>query len=417
MPIRKCSKCGLKVLVDAVEGDDASFACRRCTGAPSAAPAAAPPAPAPPLTAKKNTAKVECPACHAPFSAAVPTRPAKGVCPLCKKDLVLLPDATIQLFESFNLSTWKIRQSMGKESAAEPFPEPAVAPPGGEPDLSDLGGQSILDLGGLGGETMSQPVSESVPAGAAAEPPEIGDQTIFNLGGTAMSSAPRESPSGFKPEGLGSATPKAPQTTRRPATKVVTPAKAAAHEMETPLDVEIPPPADAAPPAPVPSKAERLAGLSQRSGALHRRPVSDSATEEEELPKSSPVKVALAAMLLVLPLAAGAFLASRKDEATSKFLNQVNETTEKGFKKLHTIVWGEPPAPPEPPPSLPPAPADPAPEPSTPPKLEEPPTPKPEEKPKPPEEKKPAEEPPSGQPPKEETPPPPEEGNSDGQGS
>jgi len=40
--------------------------------------------------------RLSCPSCKGNFTGRLPARAAKGLCPLCKKDLVLLPDGKIQ---------------------------------------------------------------------------------------------------------------------------------------------------------------------------------------------------------------------------------------------------------------------------------------------------------------------------------
>ena len=40
--------------------------------------------------------RLSCPSCKGNFTGRLPARAAKGLCPICKKDLVLLPDGKIQ---------------------------------------------------------------------------------------------------------------------------------------------------------------------------------------------------------------------------------------------------------------------------------------------------------------------------------
>ena len=111
MPIRLCQKCGLKVLVDESQTASATFYCQRCTialknqeaQALAAAPApAAPSAPAPPP--KPATVRVLCPYCKASFNGRVPQRPARGACPVCQTELILLPTGEIRPAAGFDPS-------------------------------------------------------------------------------------------------------------------------------------------------------------------------------------------------------------------------------------------------------------------------------------------------------------------------
>src|SRR5919198_1129045 len=115
MPIRHCQKCGLKVLIDESQAGTNPFYCQRCTTAmkgqegaaapvapkPVPAPAAAssrsdPAAPSVPGAAKAATVRVLCPYCKASFNGRVPQKPARGSCPVCQKELILLPNGDIK---------------------------------------------------------------------------------------------------------------------------------------------------------------------------------------------------------------------------------------------------------------------------------------------------------------------------------
>ena len=82
MPIRHCQKCGLRVLIDESQSTRNPFFCQRCAasekeeGSKATATAEAP--------AAKSTGpvKVACPYCKASFTGKVPTKPAKGACPV-----------------------------------------------------------------------------------------------------------------------------------------------------------------------------------------------------------------------------------------------------------------------------------------------------------------------------------------------
>src|SRR6185503_6635898 len=135
MPIRLCQKCGLKVLIDESQAGTNPFYCQRCTtamkgqegAAPSAAPAKSVPAPsmagrsdpaAPsvPGAAKAATVRVLCPYCKASFTGRVPQKPARGSCPVCQKELILLPNGDIKPAAGFDLGQY---QTEGAAAAPE----------------------------------------------------------------------------------------------------------------------------------------------------------------------------------------------------------------------------------------------------------------------------------------------------------
>src|SRR5262245_27933390 len=154
MPIRLCQKCGLKVLIDESQAGTNPFYCQRCTtamkgqegAAPSpAAPAAKNPTPSPVMSgrsdpaapsvgaAKPATVRVLCPYCKASFNGRVPQKPARGSCPVCQKELILLPNGDIKPAAGFDLATYQADQASAPPSApdsgAEPDLEPAAEPP------------------------------------------------------------------------------------------------------------------------------------------------------------------------------------------------------------------------------------------------------------------------------------------------
>src|SRR5258705_1294450 len=118
MPIKSCTRCGLKVLVDASQAASDTYLCPRCVSEAKGSGAA----PKPVGSAKRSSVKVACPYCGASFSGSIPSRPAKGGCPVCQKELVLLPDGTIQAAPSFNLNAWQKEREAKKPDARQPAP-------------------------------------------------------------------------------------------------------------------------------------------------------------------------------------------------------------------------------------------------------------------------------------------------------
>src|SRR5204862_6033466 len=151
MPIRLCQKCGLKVLIDESQAGTNPFYCQRCTTAmkgqenaapgPGSLPPANNPTPSPVMgnrsepagpvvgAAKSATVRVLCPYCKASFNGRVPQKPARGSCPVCQKELILLPNGDIKPAAGFDLNSWQSDQAGGTAPAAEPVADAPAAPP------------------------------------------------------------------------------------------------------------------------------------------------------------------------------------------------------------------------------------------------------------------------------------------------
>lgn len=97
MPIRHCEKCGLKVLIDESQLTSNPFYCQRCAALlESGTKKVEEEEPAEVEPAKSGPLKLVCPYCKATFSGRAPGKPAKGNCPVCRKELVLLPNGEIK---------------------------------------------------------------------------------------------------------------------------------------------------------------------------------------------------------------------------------------------------------------------------------------------------------------------------------
>jgi hypothetical protein len=185
MPIKSCTRCGLKVLVDAQAAATDNFLCTRC--APDAKPA---PASRPAGGGKRPTVKVTCPYCGASFSGSIPSRPAKGGCPVCQKELVLLPDGTIQAAASFNLTSWQKEKKTASNPPSAPAPGPVEAAPEMPSTPDPLGGSTILDMGGPPAGTPPAPLP-TIDDQTIAIPGGVGDQTSLGMGSGGMESPPQ----------------------------------------------------------------------------------------------------------------------------------------------------------------------------------------------------------------------------------
>lgn len=148
MPIRLCEKCGLKVLIDETQTIASPFMCQRCASLPAGDTARAddPPPPSSPSQAKGGPLKLVCPYCKGTFSGRVPSKPAKGSCPVCRKELILLPNGTIQQAAAFDASKTiadseptvddqmaAAQHAIEKARAAKEEPKPAPKPPPPKP--------------------------------------------------------------------------------------------------------------------------------------------------------------------------------------------------------------------------------------------------------------------------------------------
>src|SRR5678809_1403295 len=143
MPIRLCQKCGLKVLIDESQAGTNPFYCQRCTTAMKGqenAPSPKNPTPSPvmsraeaassPGAAKAATVRVLCPYCKASFNGRVPQKPARGSCPVCQKELILLPNGDIKPSAGFDLNSWQSDKASGTAVTAPSVEaEPALPAP------------------------------------------------------------------------------------------------------------------------------------------------------------------------------------------------------------------------------------------------------------------------------------------------
>src|SRR4029077_19277947 len=74
-----------------------------------------------PGAAKAATVRVLCPYCKASFNGRVPQKPARGSCPVCQKELILLPNGDIKPAAGFDLGSYA-----GESGAAKGGDAPAI---------------------------------------------------------------------------------------------------------------------------------------------------------------------------------------------------------------------------------------------------------------------------------------------------
>ena len=389
MPIRLCQKCGLKVLIDESQAGTNPFYCQRCTtamkGQENAAPAPRNPTPSPVASrsdaassagaAKAATVRVLCPYCKASFNGRVPQKPARGSCPVCQKELILLPNGDIKPAAGFDLGSYASDSPKGgdapaaalepaapempkesgtrllvKKYAADPAaaakPEPArpaarrpdpldtpspVAPPA-ETETSDesnpLPGwldDTKAPVSG-GSDDMVKPQPDTDMAIDAIDPPvgDVEDRTIK------VEDEPPPPPAPLRARSPIAA--KMPSVAPgRPPTAVAAP--------PPPAEPEV----DLLPPDPPKKPAPRFGSSGTRRSPVGAAPAPASAAVGGEETSSGRVFVAL--ILALIPIAACAGLLSSRDKLKQELIAKAGARFVKGFGVLHNRMFPPPPPP------------------------------------------------------------------------
>jgi len=387
MPIRLCQKCGLKVLIDESQAGTNPFYCQRCTTAMKGQEnAPAPPAPrnatpspvanmsgrsdpaAPsvPSAAKAATVRVLCPYCKASFNGRVPQKPARGSCPVCQKELILLPNGDIKPAAGFDLGQYQNEPAGAKGS------EPMA------PEVKESGTRLLVKK-----YAAEQPSSAGRPAAKNEE--------------TDASEEAGALPGWLDDSAQGGA-PVKPQPDTDVAIDVVEPPRAEEPEAPpTPIEEQAPPPVRAR--SPIVAKMQTMSS-GKPPTAIVPAPESSPSPEVDLLPDEpapkpralgrvpsgerkapGPVpaaaapgetgsgKVFLALILALLPIAAGAGLLSQRDQLKQEIVKKIGARFVAGFAKLDQKLFPPPPPPkpkveekapePEPPPKEEPPKADP----------------------------------------------------------
>ena len=381
MPIRHCQKCGLKVLIDDSQSAINPFYCQRCTTAmknsgeeaPVAAAASAP-APAARQSAsaveKPATVKVLCPYCKASFNGRVPQKPARGACPVCQKELILLPTGGIRAAAGFDATQWQAEQaaaaSSTKESGTktlvkkyaaepaaaksdpgtrvltppEPVPEPAAAAPAetetADTDSGPGGLPSWLDDNQA--PPAAEPAEKTEPDLAPASAGGGGEEGFAGQAELPSWLDDSQAPKPAEPEPVAADAGAYDPTIRvQPdeASQRTPPPKAAASRKAA-----TPPP----PPPPAPTgKPARSAVV--RKGAAARR-TGRHAQPQAAAKATGLGTVLLAYLLLVTPIVACPFLLKQKDTFAHAALDKLGARFQRGFNRIYD-KWFKP-APPTP---------------------------------------------------------------------
>ena len=376
MPIRHCQKCSLKVLIDDAQASVTPFYCQRCTAAlqggapvpaPAAAPAAARRASSPQLTpvpataavavasepsSKPGSVKVFCPYCKASFNGRIPSKPARGSCPLCQKDLILLPTGDIRPAADFDLAGWQSEQQgapsvkSAKESGTVAMVKKFAADPAAQTSSKAEAGKRAL-------ERKIEP-----PAPVPAEETQTSEDGV-------------ELPSWLDDESKRVGQKSSPPVVPAAETDV---AEAVRLEDLDPAPPPPPPPPPAPKRSPPPRPATALAvpaaepeerpAVSVRKGTARREKTERRPAELAEVGASQGAgKFILALLLTFLPVGACPVLLSSKDKLEEKLLKPMGERFTRGFRaldaKLFPVEVAAPP-PAKPPPAPAPEPEAPA---------------------------------------------------------
>jgi hypothetical protein len=391
MPIRLCQKCGLKVLIDESQAGTNPFYCQRCTTAmkgQEVAPAPGPltpprnPTPSPVMgsksepavpsvgAAKAATVRVLCPYCKASFNGRVPQKPARGSCPVCQKELILLPNGDIKPSAGFDLNSWQSDKPSGSAPAApsveaEPaLPAPkesntrvlvkkyAATPPAAkrpEPPAETDVNEGAAALPGWLDDSKSAPVKPqpetSTELEAVQPPPPPPEEPPIDV----VEPPPPPPPPPRARVPMGAKMPSV-MSGRPPASLPPPPPP---EEQEVDLLPPDPPP----PPTPPGPRAARVPSGERRAPVPAPEPVHSGA-------ETSSGKVFFALILALLPLAAAAGLLASPDIVKNDLIKKLAPRFSKGLQVLHTKMFPpivEKPAPPPPPPPPPEPPKEEAP--------------------------------------------------------
>ncbi len=313
MPIRHCQKCGLKVLIDENQAATNPFYCQRCTTSLRTDKA---PEPKPPTArsasgggSKPGTVKVQCPYCKATFNGRIPQKPARGACPVCQKELILLPNGDIQPSTGFDPLKWQREQApppaAPEESPAESVPQEEEAPP---PAPAAPGG---IEMPSWMDEPGTEPAAPPAPPEEAPEPEPSGEAVIRNIESMPdeAEAPPAEEPAPEEPA------PEEPPPPPEPADE----------EPPTPPPSPAPPP-----PRPVPAAKRPLAAAAGRGTA--RRSFDPAAPVP-----TGPGKIILALFMMAVPVIACPILYNGRGGLKGP-VEKIGARFGKGFHTLYTMM-------------------------------------------------------------------------------
>jgi hypothetical protein len=380
MPIRLCQKCGLKVLIDESQAGTNPFYCQRCTTAMkgqegASAPVAAknptpspvvsasrsdPAAPSVPSAAKAATVRVLCPYCKASFNGRVPQKPARGSCPVCQKELILLPNGDIKPAAGFDLGQYTT------EGAAAKASEPAAA----APEVKESGTRLLVKK--YAAEAPAAPASRAVAKAAAPpadtdtaeEPAALPGWLDDGAGGPPVRPVPEtdmaidvvapgpasDAPEEVKLDDLPDVEPPPPPPPPQPSVRARSPvvAKQPTISPGKPPTALIPPPEEAQPellPEEPPPKPRPISGRIPSGERRAPAPAPVAAAAAADPGETGSGKVFLALILVLLPIGACAGLLSSPQALKNDLVKKVGARFVAGFAKLDQKLFPPPPPP------------------------------------------------------------------------
>jgi hypothetical protein len=313
--------------------------------------------------AKSATVRVLCPYCKASFNGRVPQKPARGSCPVCQKELILLPNGDIKPAAGFDLGTYQGDGAPSKSPEPMPIPESEPAP------MPKESGTRLL---------VKKYAAESQPARPAAKKPDpLATPTPVTAPAETDTADDTNPLPGWLDDSAGAGDLSSPMVKAQPETDVDIDVVDPMKEEPPPVEEEPPPP----PPPPARARAPiaaKMPSLSSGRPPASIEPPPEAPPEQVDLlppdppprkqpsgriPKQAPAPVAvasdgeetgggkvfLALFLTILPLLAGAGLLSSRDKlAGNDIVKKIGTRLTVGFGKLHLKLFPPPPPPPAP---------------------------------------------------------------------
>jgi len=376
MPIRHCQKCGLKVLIDESQAGANPFYCQRCTTAmkssdqpepagpavsgltpvkrevPSAImSASSPTTPQPAAGPSRATVKVLCPYCKASFNGRVPQKPARGACPVCQKELILLPNGGIRAAAGFDIAKWQQEIKEGVEPAAALEPEPVAVggpatPPPAPPKesgtrllIKKYSAEQAGEKADTGTRILSRKQAEPTPLPPTA-PPEIRAELPDWLDDKKPSKPTTDElirEKEYERDPAATETPEIPEddgtALAAPAVEEPLPEPVASKFAGRPAAVVRQPP-----PPPPPAASAKPATVIKKPGTVRKMTERRSAAAAAAEPAGAATgggKVFVAYLILLIPLAACPVLLNAREKLKGTVVEKLGGMFQRGFHALY----------------------------------------------------------------------------------
>lgn len=360
MPIRHCQKCGLKVLIDESQAGANPFYCQRCTTAMKSPdqpePAVSGPAPfrrelpspvasfpssTPQAVAgpSRSTVKVLCPYCKASFNGRVPQKPARGACPVCQKELILLPNGDIRAAAGFDVAKWQQEIQDGVAPEPEPVTVGGPATPPTAPAkesgtrlmIKKYAAEQDVEKADAGPKILSRRQAEPTPL-PLTDPPEPPADELPDWLNDKKPSEPSTDElikeKEYQRDPMATETPQDDGTApAAPAVEEPLPEPAAPNFAGRPAAVvrQPPPPPPAKPPTVI-NRPGTVRKSTDRRGAAAAAPVGAT---------TGGGKVFVAYLILLIPLAACPVLLNSREKLKGTVVEKLGGMFQRGFHALY----------------------------------------------------------------------------------